>query len=163
MRILSALRASMIALVSVAGTAFMSAAHADSGGISFSVIKAGLVIGGSAGSGTLTFHGKRYPVGIGGISYGFTFGASETRFHGTVTNIRSAADVSGVYAAGNPANKPAGSGWWAADLNQGQCAVKSEGLFGCTFNKDGVNMACGLADIDNRTHDLLVIEKTTSR
>jgi hypothetical protein len=49
--------------------------YADSGGISFSVIKAGLVIGGSAGSGTLTFHGKRYPVGIGGISYGFTFGA----------------------------------------------------------------------------------------
>jgi hypothetical protein len=82
MRILSALRASLIALPALAG-AFGSAAYADSGGISFSVIKAGLVIGGSAGSGTLTFHGKRYPVGIGGISYGFTFGASETRFHGT--------------------------------------------------------------------------------
>src|SRR5689334_15947085 len=55
MRILSALRASLIALPALAGAAFGSAAYADSGGISFSVIKAGLVIGGSAGSGTLTF------------------------------------------------------------------------------------------------------------
>jgi hypothetical protein len=51
-------------------------------------IKAGLVIVGSAGSGTLTFQGRRYSIGIGGISYGFTFGASDTRFHGTVSNIR---------------------------------------------------------------------------
>jgi hypothetical protein len=101
MRTLSALRTSLFAALALAGAAFASAAHADSGGISFSVIKAGLVIGGSAGSGTLTFQGRRYPLGIGGISYGFTFGASETRFHGTVTNIRSPSDVAGVYAAGN--------------------------------------------------------------
>jgi hypothetical protein len=101
MRTLSALRASLIALLAVAGAASVSAAYADGGGISFSVIKAGIVIGGSAGSGTLNFHGRRYPLGIGGISYGFTFGASETRFHGTVSNIRSPSDVAGVYAAGN--------------------------------------------------------------
>ena len=101
MRTLSALRASLVALLALAGAAFASTAYADSGGISFSVIKAGIVIGGSAGSGTLTFHGRRYPLGIGGVSYGFTFGASETRFYGTVSNIRSPADVSGVYAAGN--------------------------------------------------------------
>jgi hypothetical protein len=101
MRTLSALRASLTALLALAGAAFVSTAYADSGGISFSVIKAGIVIGGSAGSGTLTFHGRRYPLGIGGVSYGFTFGASETRFYGTVSNIRSPGDVSGVYAAGN--------------------------------------------------------------
>jgi hypothetical protein len=101
MRTLSAFRASLIALLALAGAALVSAAWADSGRISFSVIKAGLVIGGSAGSGTLTFHGRQYPLGIGGISYGFTFGASETRFSGTVTNINSPADVAGVYAAGN--------------------------------------------------------------
>jgi hypothetical protein len=78
-----------------------STAFADSGSISFKVIKAGFVVGGSGGSGTLTFHGKSYRLGIGGISYGFTFGASETRFHGTVSNISRASDVSGVYAAGN--------------------------------------------------------------
>lgn len=101
MRTLSALRASLIALSAVAGAALVSAAYADSGGISFSVIKAGFVIGGSGGSGTLYFHGRQYPLGIGGLSYGFTFGASETRFRGTVSNIFSPADVSGVYAAGN--------------------------------------------------------------
>ena len=100
MRTLSALRTTLIALLALTGTAFMSA-YADSGGISFSVIKAGIVIGGSAGSGTLTFHGRQYPLGIGGLSYGFTFGASETRFHGTVSNINSPSDVAGVYAAGN--------------------------------------------------------------
>jgi len=101
MRTLSALRASLIALLALAGATLAPTAYADSGGIRFSVIKAGLVIGGSAGSGTLTFRGRQYPLGIGGISYGFTFGASETRFRGTVTNINSPADVAGVYAAGN--------------------------------------------------------------
>ncbi|HXW28925.1 MAG TPA: hypothetical protein VEK55_06130 [Xanthobacteraceae bacterium] len=97
----SALRARRIAVLALAGAGFAAPAHADEGSISFSVIKAGLVIGGSAGSGTLVFHGQRYSLGIGGLSYGFTFGASETRFRGTVSNIHSPADVSGVYAAGN--------------------------------------------------------------
>jgi hypothetical protein len=101
MRTSSVLRASLIALLGLAGTAFVSAAHADSGSISFRVIKAGLVVGGSGGSGMLIFHGRQYPIGIGGLSYGFTFGASETRFRGTVSNIRRPSDVSGVYAAGS--------------------------------------------------------------
>jgi lipid-binding SYLF domain-containing protein len=63
------------------------------------VVKAGFVIGGSAGGGTLLFHGRRYPLSIGGISYGFTFGASATDFVGTVTNIRRPSDVNGVYGA----------------------------------------------------------------
>jgi hypothetical protein len=101
MRALSALRASLIAVTALAGIAFVSAAYADSGGIRFRVIKAGFIIGGSGGSGTLTFQGQRYGLGIGGLSYGFTFGASETWFRGTVSNINRASDVSGVYAAGN--------------------------------------------------------------
>jgi hypothetical protein len=97
----SALRASLIALMALVGAVLASTAYADEGRISFSVIKAGFVVGGSGGSGTLSFHGHNYRLGIGGISYGFTFGASETRFHGTVSNIRRASDVSGVYVAGN--------------------------------------------------------------
>ena len=101
MRISHRFRAGLIAMIAVAGLGFSSAARADSGSISFKVIKAGFIVGGSGGSGTLTFHGKRYQLSIGGISYGFTFGASETRFHGTVSNIHRPSDVSGVYAAGN--------------------------------------------------------------
>jgi hypothetical protein len=46
----------------------------------------------------LTYQGRRYPLSVGGLSYGFTFGASETRFHGTVSNIRRPSDISGIYA-----------------------------------------------------------------
>jgi hypothetical protein len=99
MRTATVFRAGLIALLALAGIS--TAADADGGGISFSVIKAGIVIGGSAGSGTLSFHGRQYPLAIGGLSYGFTFGASETHFRGTVSNIRGPGDVSGVYAAGN--------------------------------------------------------------
>ena len=97
----SGIRAASIALAALCGVAFSSAALADGGGISFRVLKAGFIVGGSGGNGALTFHGKRYPLSIGGISYGFTFGASETRFHGTVSHISRPSDVTGVYAAGN--------------------------------------------------------------
>ena len=98
MQVLSGLRAGLIAIAALLAAA--SVAHADSGTISLRIIKAGFVIGGSAGEGVLTFHGQRYPLSIGGLSYGFTFGASETHFHGTVSNIRRPSDVNGVYAQG---------------------------------------------------------------
>jgi hypothetical protein len=122
MRASSGFRTALIAFVALAGVGFSPAARADSGSISFSVVKAGFVIGGSGGSGTLTFHDKRYPVSIGGISYGFTFGASETRFHGTVSNIRRPSDVAGVYAAGN-AGAAIGRGGQAIVLTNQKGAV----------------------------------------
>ena len=97
MRMSHLIRAGLIALTAVAGASVSSAVYADSGSVSIRIVKAGFVIGGSAGSGTLTFHGRRYPLSIGGLSYGFTFGASETRFHGTVTNIRRPLAVACVY------------------------------------------------------------------
>jgi hypothetical protein len=100
MRLPSGFRAALIALtVACFGAGLSSAAHADGGTISFRVLKGGWVIGASGGSGTLSFHGQHYPISIGGLSAGFVFGASETYFHGTVSNIRSPSDVAGVYGA----------------------------------------------------------------
>src|ERR1700704_1349181 len=99
MRISHQLRAGLIAFLAAVGASVSSAAHADSGSIQFSVIKAGWFIGGSGGSGVLTFHGRRYPVSIGGISGGLVFGAAGTYFVGRVSNIRSPWDVAGVYGA----------------------------------------------------------------
>jgi hypothetical protein len=96
MRFLSAICAALIVLMV---TGLSNAAYADSGSIRFNVIKAGFVIGASAGSGTLVFHGRGYPLSIGGVSYGFTFGGSATDFVGTVSNIRRPSDVNGVYGA----------------------------------------------------------------
>lgn len=91
-------RAALLALVAAFGLA--SAAHADTGTIRLNILKGGWVIGASGGSGTLTFQGRRYPLSIGGISYGLTFGASQTTLTGIVRNIRRPSDVAGVYGAG---------------------------------------------------------------
>jgi hypothetical protein len=98
MKLLSGLRTGLLAIAALVGAA--SVANAEDGGISIRIFKAGFIIGGSAGEGVLTFHGQRYPLSIGGLSYGFTFGASETRFHGTVSNIHRPSDVNGVYGQG---------------------------------------------------------------
>ena len=95
MRLATLIGAGLIALMATAGIS--TSASAASGTIRFTVFKAGFIFGGSGGSGVLRFRGRNYPISIGGISYGFTFGASETRFRGRVTNIRRPSDVAGVY------------------------------------------------------------------
>ncbi len=99
MRLSSGFRASLIGLAALAGASLSSAAQADGGTIRINVVKAGWIIGGNGGSGTLTFHGRQYRLAIGGIDYGFVFGASQTYLSGRVSNIRSPGDVAGVYGA----------------------------------------------------------------
>lgn len=98
MKVLSVLKVGLLALATLIGA--VSIASAADGTISIRIVKAGFVVGGSAGDGVLTFQGRKYPLSVGGLSYGLTFGASETRLRGTVKNIRRASDVSGVYAQG---------------------------------------------------------------
>jgi hypothetical protein len=99
MRISSGFRAALVALTVLMGLSLSSAAMADGGTIRITMIKAGWVIGGSAGSGTLYFHGRAYPLSVGGIDYGILFGASKTELQGRVSNIRRPSDVAGVYGA----------------------------------------------------------------
>ena len=97
MRISSALRAGLVALVACAGVS--SAAYADSGSVTLTIYKGGWIIGGSAGGGTLNFRGKRYGLSAGGIDYGLVFGGSKTLLQGRVSNINRPSDVAGVYGA----------------------------------------------------------------
>jgi hypothetical protein len=124
MRATPAFRSGLVALLALIGVTLGSAAYADGGRIGFEVFKAGFVVGGSGGSGTLFFHGRRYPLAIGGLSYGFTFGVSRTHFRGVVTHIRRASDVSGVYVAGN-VGAAVGSGAQAIVLTNQNGAVLS--------------------------------------
>jgi hypothetical protein len=98
MQVLSGLRVGLVVIAALLGAA--SVANAESGTVTITIFKAGFVVGGSAGEGVLTFQGRSYPLSIGGLSYGFTFGASETRLHGTVTNIQRPSDINGVYGQG---------------------------------------------------------------
>ena len=96
---LKSLRVTFIALVAM--LAASASAFADSGTIRLHFVKAGWVIGGTAGSGTLTFRGRSYPISVGSLSYGFTFGASSVHLSGRVRNIFNVRDIEGVYGAGS--------------------------------------------------------------
>jgi hypothetical protein len=92
------LRAVLSAAV-VLASAGLSSAYADSGYVSLTVYKGGWIIGGSGGSGSLSFRGRTYPLAIGGIDYGLVFGGSKTVLQGRVRNIERPSDVAGVYGA----------------------------------------------------------------
>jgi hypothetical protein len=96
---LHSLRIALIALVAM--LAASAPALADTCSIRIHFVKAGWVIGGTAGSGTLTCQGRSYPLSIGGLSYGFTFGASSVRLRGVARNIYHPRDIEGVYGAGS--------------------------------------------------------------
>ena len=93
-------RTVLIALIAIMGASVSTAAYADSGTIRINVLKAGWILGASGGSGILTFHGQHYALSVGGVDWGFVFGASQTSLHGTVRNISRPSDVAGVYGAG---------------------------------------------------------------
>jgi hypothetical protein len=119
----AALGALALALMGLA-----TAAYADVGSIRFNVVKAGFVIGGSAGSGALNFQGQIYPLIIGGVSYGFTFGASATDFVGTVSNIRTPGDVNGVYIAGGAGAAVGPGGGVIVLVNQSGAVLTLSGI-----------------------------------
>jgi hypothetical protein len=97
MKVLTAVRAALIALLALAASS--TASYADEGAVTLVIYKAGWIIGGSGGSGALYFHGRRYPLSTGGLDYGLVFGGSRTVLHGRVHNIWSPGDVEGVYGA----------------------------------------------------------------
>lgn len=80
--------------------AFAPAAHARNATIEIEIYKAGFIVGGSGGSGTLKLDGKSYPLSIGGVSLGATIGFSKAQLIGTVRNISKPSDIEGTFSAG---------------------------------------------------------------
>ena len=98
MRQLIAFRTIVVAALLVVATA--SHGLADSGYVRLTIYKAGWFVGGSGGSGTLSFRGRQYRLTTGGLDYGLVFGGSRTVLRGRVRNIRRPSDIEGVYVAG---------------------------------------------------------------
>ena len=67
--------------------------------MTLTIYKAGWIIGGSGGSGTLKFHGRTCGLSTVGLDYSLVFGGSKTVLRGRVSNISRPSDVAGVYAA----------------------------------------------------------------
>jgi len=98
MKLSSAIRGALVALTVLVG-AGLSSARADEGAVTLIIYKAGWFIGGSAGTGVLSFHGQIYGLSAGGLDYGLVFGGSQTTLQGRVRNIHKPSDIAGVYGA----------------------------------------------------------------
>ena len=62
-----------------------------------------------------------------------------------------------TFAAGNPGKRPAGSGFWVADLDKGECGAQAAALWGCRFDAKGDETACGAAVLDEKTDELTIV------
>ena len=91
---------SALALVASAAVLPARAQAQPDATIEITIFRAGFIVGGSGGSGMLTFQGKGYNLSVGGVSLGATIGFSKAQMIGEVHNIKQASDIEGVYTAG---------------------------------------------------------------
>ncbi|OAF18610.1 hypothetical protein [Bradyrhizobium neotropicale] len=89
-----------IALLALAPAAPATPSFAQAAGhVRAKIVKAGLLVGGGAGSGVLTYRGKTYPFKISGMSFGITVGATVGRLDGWASGIREVSDFAGTYSS----------------------------------------------------------------
>jgi hypothetical protein len=62
-----------------------------------------------------------------------------------------------VNGQGNRWNRPVGSGFWVASLNKGQCGAQTDTMWGCKFDASGNSTACGVAQLDEKNEDLIIV------
>ena len=65
--------------------------------------------------------------------------------------------IMGVYLEGNVFKQPRGSGWYATELQTGQCGMTEPTVWGSRFDARGVIYAEGVAMIYPKTGDLLLV------
>jgi hypothetical protein len=73
--------------------------------------------------------------------------------------VASASLLVALFADGNVAKKPVGSGWYVVDLDAGECAVEEEDLYGCRFDAKGNPTACAAATIDYLTDEIVWVDE----
>lgn len=69
------------------------------GHVRVKIVKAGLLVGGGVGRGTLVYRGKTYPFKVTGLSFGITAGATIGRLDGWASDIREVDDFAGTYSS----------------------------------------------------------------
>ncbi|MBR0827550.1 hypothetical protein JQ596_18655 [Bradyrhizobium manausense] len=70
-----------------------------SGQVRVKILKAGLLVGGGAGSGVLSYRGRNYPFRVSGVSFGITAGATIGRLDGWASGLREVGDFAGTYSS----------------------------------------------------------------
>ena len=92
-------RSTLFVLALAATSAVSVPTWAATGNVHFEIAKAGFIVGVGGGSGTLVFKGRRYPLSVGGLSFGATIGASKAELTGRAYNLRQPSDITGTYTA----------------------------------------------------------------
>lgn len=92
------IRLAALALLAISAPVTPSLAQA-SGQVRVKIVKAGLLVGGGAGSGVLTYRGRDYPFRMTGVSLGITAGATVGRLDGWASGIRHIGDFAGTYSS----------------------------------------------------------------
>jgi len=77
---------------------FTTQSSADTGKVVVVFTKGGFIVDVGGGQGVLTFHGRKYPFTVSGMSFGFSIGASTSKFVGRALNMTSPGDLAGSYA-----------------------------------------------------------------
>ncbi len=82
--------------VAFAGAA-STPSQAQEGTVRLHIVKAGFIIGFGGGNGVLYYHGRSYPLRLGGIGIG-SLGVAAVDLVGTASNLHSP-DIAGTYGA----------------------------------------------------------------
>ena len=93
------LRSGLVALAVTFAPGLAAPGWAATGTVYVEIAKAGFIVGIGGGRGTLVFQGRRYPLSVGGLSFGATIGASKADLVGRAYNLRRASDIAGTYTA----------------------------------------------------------------
>ena len=94
-----ALCCGLVAFAASGAPALTTPGWAATGTVHVEIAKAGFIVGVGGGRGTLVFQGRRYPLRVGGLSFGATIGASKADLVGRAYNLRRASDIAGTYTA----------------------------------------------------------------
>jgi hypothetical protein len=87
---------------------------------------------------------------------GIVYAYGEDDFSCANGNPEKAGILEAVYATGNKAGMPVGSGYYIVGLNAGQCAAKKAGAYGCKFDANGNPTECGAIAINDATGEVTV-------
>ncbi len=87
----------LVTALLVGGLALAAGAKQPVGKVSIEEKQFGLILGGSTGGGTLTFHGKKYPFKLKGLSAGLDVGVSKMSAVGEVYDLKKVSQFPGTF------------------------------------------------------------------
>ncbi len=87
----------LVAALLVGGLALAADVKQPVGKVSIEEKQFGLILGGSTGGGTLTFHGKKYPFKLKGLSAGLDVGVSKMSAVGEVYDLKKVSQFPGTF------------------------------------------------------------------